>query len=160
MWPPRLAPARCGAMVAPMHPRLPVPRFSRRWARVLIPAAMLAVLLGGGALALAESDTVRSVGDGVWWSLSLVTTVGFVGRSPATEAGKAISAVLMVMGFLLMTMTTGAIASLFVREDEAPGDAREASFEQEALAELRALRAEVAELRDRVDRGGGGTSAG
>lgn len=124
-----------------------LPRFSRRWLRAAIPAALLLTLLGGGALALAESDTVRSFTGGLWWSLSLVTTVGFVGRAPTTEAGKVISGLLMVTGFTLMTMTTAAVASLFVREDEAPDDARERTFQEEMRQELAGLREEVAALR-------------
>ena len=126
----------------------------------MIPSSMLAVLLGGGALALTESDTVSSLGDGMWWSLSLITTVGFVGRAPQTEAGKVISGVLMVLGFSLMTLTTGAVASMFVREDEAPEDLREREFERLALDELRALRTEVAQLRAEVHGAPGSTGPG
>ncbi len=129
-------------------PRLAaLPRFSRRWLRAAIPAALLLTVLGGGALALAESDTVTSFTDGLWWSLSLVTTVGFVGRAPTTEAGKVISALLMVTGFTLMAMTTAAIASLFVREDEEPDDRREQAFQDEMRREMARLRSEVRALR-------------
>lgn len=130
-----------------MTRRSRLPPFSRRWLRVVLPASLLAVIMGGGALALAESETVASFWDGVWWSLSLVTTVGFVGRAPTTEAGKIISGILMVLGFSLMAMTTAAIASLFVREDEAPDEDLQHAFQQEMREELRQLRREVRELR-------------
>lgn len=122
-------------------------RFSRRWLRFVIPAALLAVTLGGGALALAESETVTSYWGGLWLSLSLVTTVGFVGRGPTTEAGRIISGALMVFGFSLMAMTTAAIASLFVREDEAPDEQLDREFQEEIRRELARLRREVGELR-------------
>ncbi len=118
--------------------------------RAVVPAALLLTVLGGGALALAESDTVTSFTDGLWWSLSLVTTVGFVGRAPTTEAGRVISGLLMVTGFTLMTMTTAAVASLFVREDEAPEDRREEAFQEEMRREMARLRAEVTALRREV----------
>ena len=133
---------------------IPIPRFSRRWLRVVIPAALLAVILGGGALALAESETVSSYWDGLWWSLSLVTTVGFVGHAPTTDAGKIISGVLMVLGFSLMAMTTAAIASFFVREDEAPDEEIDRAFQARMTEELRLLRQEVGELRRGLDRAG------
>jgi voltage-gated potassium channel len=126
------------------------PSLSRRWLRFFVPSALLFAVLGGAALALTESDTVKSFWDGLWWSLSLVTTVGFVGRAPTTDVGKIVSAFLMVTGFLLITMTTAAIASLFVREDEIPEDRRELAFQEEVRDELRLLRSEVADLRRRL----------
>ena len=124
-----------------------IPSLSRRWLRFFVPATLLAVVMGGGAFALTESDTVKSFWDGLWWSLSLVTTVGFVGRAPTTEVGKLVSGFLMVTGFLLVAMTTAAIASLFVREDELPDDQLERAFQEEVREELRLLRREMSDLR-------------
>lgn len=39
-----------------------------------------------------------------------------------SPGGRIISAVLMVAGFILMALVTAAIASLFVREEEEPGE--------------------------------------
>ncbi|MEA2142713.1 MAG: voltage-gated potassium channel [Solirubrobacteraceae bacterium] len=123
-------------------------RASLRWA---LPGAGLLVLLAGGGFAAVETDTVMSYWEGVWWALSLMTTVGFVGGSPETTAGQVLSAVLMVLGFLLLAVTTAAVASLFVSEDEAPQDARDREFEREALDELRALNSRLERLERRLD---------
>lgn len=120
---------------------------SRGWLRFLIPAAVLAAVLGAGALAWAETEAVRSYWEGLWWSLGLVTTVGFVGPVPKTATGMIVSSVLMILGFALMAMTTAAVASLFVREDEIPDEERERRFAQAVLAELGELRRDVAQLR-------------
>jgi Na+(H+)/acetate symporter ActP len=125
-----------------------VSRASLRWA---LPGAGLLVLLAGGGFAAVETDTVMSYWEGVWWALSLMTTVGFVGGSPETTAGQVLSAVLMVLGFLLLAVTTAAVASLFVSEDEAPQDARDREFEREALDELRALNSRLERLERRLD---------
>lgn len=45
----------------------------------------------------------------------------------------------MLFGFALLSLTTAALASLFVREDETPAEQRDAAFESHALRELRAL---------------------
>lgn len=121
---------------------------SRRVLRSLCPAAALAVALGGGGLAALETDTVGSFADGVWWALSLVTTVGFVGHTPVTAAGKLIAGLLMVFGFALLSLTTAAIASLFVREDGRAVRQRDGAFERQALAELRALHERLQEIED------------
>ena len=116
-----------------------------QWFRFALPLGVVVVLLGGGGLAALEAEAANSYWDGVLWSLSLMTTVGFVGGVPTTAGGKAIAAVLMLLGFGFLAMTTAAVASLFVREDEAPVQERERRFELEVLGELR-------ELRSRIDR--------
>jgi voltage-gated potassium channel len=124
-----------------------------RW---VLPAAGVLVLLAGGGFAAVETDTVSTYWEGVWWALALMTTVGFVGGSPATVLGQALASVLMVAGFLLLAMTTAAVASLFVSKDEAPHEARDRAFESEALEELRALGDRLERLERRLDAGGGG----
>jgi voltage-gated potassium channel len=103
------------------------------------------VLLAGGGFAALESDTVESFWEGCWWALSLMTTVGFIGGEPSTVAGRLLSAILMLMGFALLAMTTAAVASLFVREDEVPEERAVRAFEASVLAELR-------DVRDRLER--------
>jgi Ion channel len=120
-----------------------------RWLRLVVPLGAVAVLLGGGGLAAFEAEAARTYGDGVLWSLSLMTTVGFVGGVPTTVGGKIIAAVLMLLGFSFLAMTTAAVASLFVREDEAPFEAREGAYEREVLEELRELHARL----DQMDAG-------
>ena len=115
----------------------------RRRLRFLIPVAALVVLLAGAGFARLEGDIVSSYWEGLLWALSLMTTVGFVGETPETTAGKALAAFLMVFGFAGLALTTAAIASLFVRGDEAPEEDREHDFERQLLAELDDLRARL-----------------
>jgi voltage-gated potassium channel len=123
-------------------------RSSLRW---VLPAAALFVLLAGGGFAALETDTVSTYWEGVWWALALMTTVGFVGGSPVTPLGQALAALLMILGFLLLAITTAAVASLFVSKEEAPQEERDRAFEREALAELRALGARLEDLERRLD---------
>lgn len=94
------------------------------------------VLLAGGGFAAFESQQVSSYGEGVWWALSLMSTVGFVGEAPESTAGRLVSSVLMISGFALMALVTASIASLFVREEELPDEVAEREFEVRALALL------------------------
>jgi voltage-gated potassium channel len=117
----------------------------------MLPGAAILVLLAGGGFAAVEADTVSTYWEGVWWALSLVTTVGFVGGSPGSAGGQALAAVLMVLGFLLLAWTTAIIASSLVSEDEAPQSARERAFQQDALAELHALGDRLERLERRLE---------
>jgi voltage-gated potassium channel len=123
-----------------------VPRVRRNWLRFAIPAAALMVLLGGGGLAAVETETVGSYGEGVLWALSLMTTVGFIGGVPHTIAGKLIAATLMLFGFGLLALTTAAVSSIFVREDEEPEEEREQAFQAQIMRELRSIQARLDEL--------------
>jgi hypothetical protein len=138
----RLARVKKRAEGRPPARRRPV---RRHWLRYLIPASALIVVLAGGGFAALESDTVESFWQGVWWALSLMTTVGFTGPEPATTGGRLLSAALMLTGFGLLTMTTAAVASLFVREDEEPEETALRAFEHRTLTEL-------SRLHDRLER--------
>lgn len=123
---------------------------ARRGLPYLILAAAVVVLLAGGGFAALETDTVESYWEGVWWALSLMTTVGFASGSPASVLGKILASVVMVLGFLLLALTTAGLASLFVREEQEPEEVREHAFEQEALARLQELTARLELIEQRL----------
>lgn len=111
--------------------------------------ALAALVLGAGGAAAFESDTVGSYWEGLWWALSLMTTVGFVEGTPTSVGGALTSAVLMVAGFLLLSLISAALASLFVREDEEPVEEREEAVEQQILDRLTAIERRLESLDQR-----------
>ena len=130
-------------------------RISRRGAvTALIVLAPLLVFLAGAGFAALESNTVSSYWEGLWWALSLMTTVGFVGESPETTGGHILSAVLMVSGFALLAVATAAIATLFVRQEEEPDELRERAFEELALERFDDLAARLTAIEETLAREG------
>ncbi len=128
-----------------------VPRLRRSLVLPGVIVAFTALLVGAGAAAAFESDTVDSYWEGLWWALGLMTTVGFVeGAPPSTLGGAITSAVLMLAGFLLLSLLSAGLASLFVREDEAPAEAREQALDRQVLERLAALEERIAALDDRL----------
>lgn len=119
---------------------------SRHRLTVLGVVAAVIVLVAGAGFAALESRTVSSFWEGLWWALALMTTVGFVGETPETTGGRVLSAVLMVAGFAVLALTTAAIASLFVREEEQPAADAERAFEEVAMARLDELAARLERL--------------
>jgi hypothetical protein len=107
-------------------------RFRRRIVNYLVFAAFV-VLLAGGGFAAFESRQVSTYWEGLWWALSLMSTVGFVGEAPESLLGRILSSVLMVSGFAMMALVTAAISSLFVREEQEPDEQAEELFEAQAL---------------------------
>jgi uncharacterized membrane protein YkvI len=125
-------------------------RISRRWVGPVLIGSLAIVVVAAGAAAAFETDTVTSYWRGLFWVISLITTVGFVGEPPRTDAGTTLAVALMVVGFLLLSMVSASLAAMFVREDEGPHEAVEESTEQEILASLLRLEARVASLERSV----------
>ncbi len=129
------------------------PARPRRISRGLLYLGLLAALVtlvAGAGFAAVETDTVESYWQGLWWALSLVTTVGFAGAAPTSDLGKVLSGFVMVFGFLLLAMTTAALASLFVREEQEPEDVREHAFEAQVLAKLDQLSTRIEAIESRL----------
>jgi hypothetical protein len=113
-------------------------------------AAVVVVVVTAAAAAAIETDTVSSFWTGLWWSISLLTTVGFVGQPPRTAAGAWLSVVVMVVGFLLLAMVSASLAALFVSEEERPRDEREEAAEDQILAAIQRLDARLDAIEARL----------
>lgn len=122
----------------------------RRLAHFLAAGAFVVLVAGGGFAAL-EEQAVSNYWEGMWWALSLMTTVGFIGQAPESVGGQILSSILMVSGFALMALVTAGISSLFVREEQLPDVKAEEAFEGRALQLLADLSARLARLEDAAD---------
>lgn len=104
-----------------------------------------AVLVVVGALAVTEAEradpdaTITHLGDGLWWALTTMTTVGYGDRYPVTATGRFVAVALMIGGVALVGVVTATIASWLVERVAADNEQEQA-----------ATRAEVAELTDEV----------
>jgi len=126
-------------------------RLRRAWVWPVLIATVVIVFVAAAAAAAIETDTVTSYWRGLWWSISLITTVGFIGEPPRTDAGAALSVVLMLVGFLLLAMVSASLAALFVREEERPRDTREAANETSILAVLERLESRLAVIEGQLE---------
>jgi voltage-gated potassium channel len=62
-----------------------------------------------------EGSNIKDFGDGLWWAISTVTTVGYGDYFPTTTEGKFIAVMLMVMGISLVGVITASVAAWFVK---------------------------------------------
>jgi Ion channel len=63
-----------------------------------------------------HSTNFPSLGDGLWWALQTVTTVGYGDHVPTDAAGRIVAALVMLLGLGFITVITASITSAFVEQ--------------------------------------------
>lgn len=104
--------------------------------------AFLVVSFASVAVLVCENTpqaNIRTAEDAVWWSITTVTTVGYGDKYPVTTGGRIVAAMLMITGVGLFGTLSGIVALVFIGRPKSESDL--------ALAEVRELRAELAEFR-------------
>lgn len=71
----------------------------------------LTVLAGGSAFASVEN---YSIGDGIYWAITTMTTVGYGDIRPRTAEGKIIAIIVMLVGIGFASLVIGAVAQRFI----------------------------------------------
>jgi voltage-gated potassium channel len=73
--------------------------------------AFVVFLAGSQAFATVED---KSLGTGMYWAISTMTTVGYGDVVPHTTAGRIIASVVMLVGIGFVAVVTGAVAQRFI----------------------------------------------
>ncbi|MFR9778961.1 potassium channel family protein [Micromonospora sp. MS34] len=134
---------------------LTLSRRTATWARgrlALYVGATTVLLVVVAALAVLDAErgvpdaTITSFDDALWWAAVTITTVGYGDHYPITSAGRLVALGLMIGGIGLIGFVTGSLATWIV---ERVGDRNRP--EPATAADVAALRAEIAALRDALD---------
>lgn len=62
-----------------------------------------------------DGSNIKNFGDGLWWAVTTVTTVGYGDRFPTTTEGRLLAVLLMITGISLVGVITASAASWFVK---------------------------------------------
>ena len=65
-----------------------------------------------------ESSNIKHFGDGLWWAITTVTTVGYGDKYPITTEGRIIGAILMTTGVGIFGTFTAIVSSWFIQKNE------------------------------------------
>lgn len=116
-------------------------------------ASVLLVTVGALAITKAERGepgaNITNIGDGFWWALTTMTTVGYGDRYPVTDTGRFVAAALMVAGIALLGVVTAAFASWLVERVTEAAEVDEAATRTQVdrlAEEVASLRAALEEL--------------
>jgi voltage-gated potassium channel len=78
----------------------------------------LALVIIVGLFISAVDPSIENASDGLWWAWVTVTTVGYGDVVPTSYWGRAIGAVLILIGFVLFSLLTASISAFLIVKDE------------------------------------------
>jgi voltage-gated potassium channel Kch len=120
--------------------------FKTAWIALSLVTVAL-TLIGGILIRVLDPTNIHSLGDGLWWSIQTVTTVGYGDVVPETTAGRFVGAIVMITGIAFLTVTTAAVTQLFI---EAARRQRLGTLDAETSDQIAALHERIETLIDEV----------
>ena len=115
---------------------------SRRLRTILI--GLIFVVIFFGYIFYITEPTVESIGDGFYWALVTVTTVGYGDITPTTPSGKLIASFLILLGLGLIATITAIVSAKFIQNyvDHHTND--------DVLDKLQILQEDINELKNKI----------
>jgi voltage-gated potassium channel len=92
------------------------PLTARRAIGIIIVATVLITLAGGITIRLLDSKDFGSIGEGMWWAVQTVTTVGYGDVVPTGTAGRLIGSIVMLSGIAFISLVTASVTALLVEQ--------------------------------------------
>jgi voltage-gated potassium channel len=90
-----------------------------------------------------DSRDFPTFGDGLWWAVVTLGTVGYGDIVPHTGWGRVVGSVVIVVGVTFISFLTATVTSLFVSADQqeltGKSEERHAASEEETRASLKLL---------------------
>jgi voltage-gated potassium channel len=112
-------------------------------------------LLGGFLVTIVDKKDFPTFGDGVWWAIVTLGTVGYGDIVPHTAWGRVVGGIMITFGVTFIAFLTATVTSEFVStQEEAARDEerrREEATEDEMRQLLRALKAQLDAIEAKLD---------
>jgi len=96
-----------------MFKRLLVSR-QNRFLLILVFSIATLLMVSTTVFYVMERGNHRSFFDGLWWTVVTITTVGYGDVVPSSEGGKIFGLLVIVSGFLMMSVTTALVSSILI----------------------------------------------
>ncbi|MEA2305711.1 MAG: voltage-gated potassium channel [Solirubrobacteraceae bacterium] len=148
---------------APRRPRRRRGAFQQRAERAIqnghvfryLAGATALVSCGSGVLVwLVDRRDFHTIGDGVWWAIVTLATVGYGDIVPHTAWGRIVGSAVILIGVTFLALLTATVTSYFVsayqEERAADTEGRRGADEEDTRALLHEIAARLAALEDAV----------
>ncbi len=93
------------------------PLTAGRAARIIGLATFAVTLASAVLIRLADPKHFSDVGQGLWWAIQTVTTVGYGDLVPTSTLGRLVATLVMITGIGFLTVITATITSVLVEEE-------------------------------------------
>jgi voltage-gated potassium channel len=90
------------------------PLTTARTAWIIASVTVSMTIISGVLIHFTDKKEYSDIGDGLWWAIQTVTTVGYGDLVPTSTAGRFVAGLVMVVGIGFLTVITAAITSTFV----------------------------------------------
>jgi len=87
--------------------------FNSRRLRTILAVLIFCIVSFGFVFYMAEPQ-IKTFGDGIWWALVTITTVGYGDITPDTTLGRLIAGTLMFVGLGLIATVTAIVSAKFI----------------------------------------------
>jgi voltage-gated potassium channel len=120
---------RPGARLRRMGP----PSTARRAIRMIISATVVVTALAAVLVRVVDPTDFPTFGDGAWWAVQTVTTVGYGDITPVQPLGRLVAAGVLVYSTAFLSILTAVITTSFI--EQARRERRPERADLEALVE-------------------------
>jgi voltage-gated potassium channel len=86
----------------------------RGGAEVIATITTIATVVCGLLMTTIDHKNFTTLGEGLWWSVQTVTTVGYGDQVPTNVTGRLVASLVMLLGLAFLSVITAAITSSFV----------------------------------------------
>ena len=126
--------------------------------RVFPYLALVTAVLGfgiGALMRIVDHRDFETFGDGVWWAIVTLGTVGYGDIVPTTGWGRFLGSIVIVVGVTFLSFLTATVTSLFVsreqEERDAESESRRVADREQVLAALGKLDKRLARIEAKLD---------
>ena len=132
--------------------------FNSRRLRTILGVLIICIISFGYIFYLAEPQ-IKTFGDGIWWALVTITTVGYGDITPLTTLGRFVAGTLMFVGLGLIATVTAIVSAKFIANyvdhhtnDDVLEKLEELEDEIEKIEEIESnVVGKLKELEDEID---------
>ena len=110
---------------------------------MLLLAGLIMLLLAGVGFDWLEPK-VHSYSDGLWLAFESSAAVGYGDLAPTTPASRVFAVFVVILGYGMLSLAFASLAALFVEDEER-------ALRQEMHRDIKALRGDIAQLRQELD---------
>ena len=104
---------------------------------------------------LIDRKDFHSIGDGIWWSIVTLATVGYGDIVPTTPWGRVIGGIVIVFGVTFLAILTATVTSLFVANEQHAAAEQDRELmsrgEEEIIERLKKLDERVSTIETKLD---------